>query len=335
MTSLHIRSERWPLKTPLRDGGGLLTDLEVIVVTLVDGTCSGRGEAAGVHYHGETPQSMSEQIERVRRRIEGGATREQLLDLLPAGGARNAVDCALWELEARRAGCAVWQLAGLSPPRSIRTTYTIGAAAPGEMAAQAVVFADARAIKLKLLGDEFDIERVRAVRQARSDVWLCVDANQSFTRASYDAILPTLAEARVSLIEQPFPADADTQLDALDASILIAADESAQDLQDLARLAGRYDFVNIKLDKCGGLTQALAMAHEARRLGLEIMVGCMAGTTLAMAPAFVLGQLAHIVDLDGPPLLRDDRPDPAHYESGNIWCPESCWGGIARPAAPP
>ena len=329
MIHLRTQPERWSLKTPLRDGGGLLTDLDVVVVTLTEGTVMGRGEAAGVHYHGESAQSMNEQIERMRPQIEAGVSREQLRDLLPPGGARNAVDCALWELEAMRSQRAVWQLAGLAPPRPLRTTYTIGADSPEIMASLALAFGSARALKLKLIGDELDRDRVRAVRQARPDVWLCVDANQSFTRASYAALLPTLMAERVSLIEQPFPAGSDEVLGSVVAPIPLAADESAQDLDDLPRLAGRYEFVNIKLDKCGGLTQALLMAREARRLGLEVMVGCMAGTTLAMAPAFLVGQLAHTVDLDGPPLLRNDRPMPALYESGNIWCPESAWGGIA------
>lgn len=327
---LSTQAERWSLKTPLRDGGGVLSDLDVVVVTLTEGIHVGRGEAAGVHYHGESAQSIHEQITRVRWQIETGVSREQLRDLLPSSGARNAVDCALWELEAMRSQCAVWQLAGLPPPRPLRTTFTIGADSPEAMASQALAFSVARALKLKLLGDELDGHRVRAVRQARPDAWLCVDANQSLTPRSYEALLPTLLEADISLIEQPFPAGNDAALEIIEAPIPVAADESAQDVGDLARLPGRYEFVNIKLDKCGGLTQALAMAREARRLGLEVMVGCMAGTTLAMAPAFLAGQLAHIVDLDGPPLLRADRRVPAVYESGNIWCPEAAWGGIAQ-----
>lgn len=334
MIHLRTQPERWPLKTPLRDGGGVLTDLDVVMVTLTEGTFTGRGEAAGVHYHGESAQLMTEQIESVRRRLEHGVSREQLRDLLPPGGARNAVDCALWELEAMRGQCAVWQLAGLPQPRPLRTTYTIGADAPEAMASIALAFDTARAIKLKLIGDELDRDRVRAVRQARPDVWLSVDANESFTAQTYAGILPILLDARVSLVEQPFPRGGDSALDSIERPMPIAADESAQDIDDLPRLPGRYQFVNIKLDKCGGLTQALLMAREARRLGLDVMIGCMAGTTLAMAPAFLVGQLAHIVDLDGPPLLRDDRPTPAEYESGNIWCPESAWGGIAQSGFP-
>jgi L-alanine-DL-glutamate epimerase-like enolase superfamily enzyme len=326
MTTLCIETERWALATPLRDGGGVLSELEVVVATLHDGDHVGRGEAAGVHYHGEDARSMVEQIERVRASIERGLTRTALLELLPAGGARNAVDCALWDLEAAREQRAVWQLAALPAPQPLLTTYTIGADSPDEMAARSRAFTGARALKLKLLGEPLDIERVRAVRAARPQSWLCVDANQSFTPELFATILPVLVDARVELIEQPFPAGREEWLDELVCPIRIAADESAQDACDLPRLRGRYACVNIKLDKCGGLTAALDMARRAQELELEIMVGCMAGTTLAMAPAFLLGQLATVVDLDGPVLLREDRAPPAVYEQGQIWCPPSAWG---------
>ena len=326
MTQLCIDTERWPLATPLRDGGGVLSELEVAVVTLRDGDYVGRGEAAGVHYHGEDARSMVEQIERVRATVERGLTRTDLLELLPAGGARNAVDCALWDLEAAREQRAVWQLAALPAPQPLLTTYTIGADSPDEMATQSRAFSDARALKLKLLGEPLDIERVRAVRAARPESWLCIDANQSFTPEFFATILPVLVDARVGLIEQPFPAGREEWLDDLLCPIRIAADESAQDARDLPRLRGRFACVNIKLDKCGGLTAALDMARRAQELELEIMVGCMAGTTLAMAPAFLLGQLATVVDLDGPVLLREDRAPPAVYEQGRIWCPPSAWG---------
>jgi L-alanine-DL-glutamate epimerase-like enolase superfamily enzyme len=328
MTTLCIETERWPLAIPLRDGGGVLSELEIAVVTLRDGAHVGRGEAAGVHYHGEDARSMVEQIELVRARIERGLTRTELLELLPPGGARNAVDCALWDMEAAREQRPAWQLARLLPPRPLLTTYTIGADAPDLMAVQGRAFATARALKLKLLGEALDIERVRAVRAARPDAWLCVDANQSFTPDFFTAILPVLLDARVELIEQPFPAGEDELLDEVQCPIPIAADESVQDIRDLPRLRGRFACVNIKLDKCGGLTAALAMARQARAFDLEIMVGCMAGTTLAMSPAFLVGQLASIVDLDGPVLLREDRSPAAVYEHGTVWCPESAWGGV-------
>jgi L-Ala-D/L-Glu epimerase len=327
MTLLRIAVERWPLGTPLRDGGGLLTELEVIVVTLEDKGFSGHGEAAGVHYRGETAACMVAQIEELRPEIEAGASRGKILGLLPAGGARNALDCALWDLEAKQAGAAAWQMAGFTAPEPLLTTYTIGAAAPESMAARAAALEESCALKLKLTGEAVDAERVRAVREARRDVWLCVDANQAFTSRSLEALLPALLEAGVELIEQPFPAGDDAALEALRLPIPVAADESLQSLDDLASLAGRYDLVNIKLDKCGGLTAALALAHAARRLGFQLMVGNMVGTTLAMAPAFLVGQLCRIVDLDGPLFLREDRAWRARYEGGRIWCPEAAWGG--------
>ena len=329
MTRLLIAVETWPLQHPLRDSSGVLTDLEIVVVSLRREGRAGYGEAAGVYYRNENAHSMVEQIESVRAAIEAEAGREALLTLLPAGGARNALDCALWDLEAKLAGRAVWQLAGFAPPRPLLTTYTLSAEAPDEMAARALSFAAARAFKLKLTGEALDAERVRSVRAARPDTWLAVDANQGFSRPFMESLLPTLLDARVTLIEQPFTVGRDAELDGLRSPIPVAADESAQDIGDLPGLVGHYDLVNIKLDKCGGLTAALAMAREARRLGLDLMVGNMTGTTLAMAPAFVLGQLCQVVDLDGPLFLRDDRADRATYEGGMIRCPDSAWGGTA------
>jgi len=269
-------------------------------------------------------------MDQVRGSIEAGIDRESLRDLLPAGGARNAVDCALWELEARRAGVPVWQLAGLAAPLPLVTTYTLGADTPEQMAHNARMLSGARALKLKLLGDESDAARVRAVRAARTDVWLGVDANQGFTRASLERLLPVLMQARVELIEQPFPIGREQELAGLGTSIPIAADESIQDLGDLQRLARWFDVVNIKLDKCGGLTEALRMATEAHRLDLRVMVGNMVGTSLAMAPAFLLGQLCDVVDLDGPMFLTADRVPGVSYDSGKICCPPEVWGAAAQ-----
>lgn len=320
------RVEKWPLATPFRITGRTFTELDVVVVTLRDGDLEGHGEAAGVYYHRETASSMTTQIAAVREPIEAGVNRQVLRRLLPAGGARNALDCALWDVEAKRAGRPVWQLAGLAAPRPLLTTYTLGADEPAKMARGALAYAGARALKLKLTGEATDAERVRAVRAARPDVWIGVDANQGFTRESLERLLAVLIEARVGLIEQPFPIGQDADLEGLNSSIPIAADESAQDVGDVAGLVGRFDVMNIKLDKCGGLTEALAMAEEGRRLGLKIMVGNMLGTSLAMAPAFLVGQLCAVVDLDGPLLLASDRSPKVAYENGQVWCPQEVWG---------
>ncbi|HZT13506.1 MAG TPA: enolase C-terminal domain-like protein, partial [Candidatus Baltobacteraceae bacterium] len=205
----------------------------------------------------------------------------------------------------------------------------IGSDDPEQMAQRAREFADARALKLKLTGTGQDGACVRAVRAARPDVWLGVDANQGFTRETLGAVMPALVECGVQVIEQPFALDRDADMEGLNSPIPVAADESAQTAEDLPRLAGRFDVVNIKLDKCGGLTAGLAMARRARELGFKVMVGNMAGTSLAMAPAFVLGQLCDIVDLDGPLLFEADRAPSAEYREGRIWCSDSVWGGAA------
>ena len=325
---LEIRTETWDYVTPFRITDYVFTAAELLVVSLSDGEAVGRGEAGGVYYHGETPASMARQLEAVRARIEAGVDRQSLRALLPAGGARNAVDAALWDLEAKRRREPVWRIAGAPAPRPLRTTYTIGAGSPGEMAEAARGFETARAIKLKLTADDPG-GCVRAVRAARPDVWLGVDANQALTRAALEQVMPQMVEAGVGLIEQPVRVGDDASLDGLASPIELAADESLQSLDDLATMVGRYDVVNIKLDKCGGLTEGLAMAREARRLGLKVMVGCMSGTSLAMAPAFVLGQLCDLVDLDGPMFLDRDRDAPAVYENGEIWCPQELWGAAA------
>jgi L-alanine-DL-glutamate epimerase-like enolase superfamily enzyme len=323
---LTVRTESWPLAAPFRITGYVFETAEVVVAELNDGEATGRGEASGVYYLGERATDLMAQIEAARPFVEAGIDRDGLRALLPAGGARNALDAALWDLEAQRAGVPVWALAGLQSVRPLTTTSTVSAGSPAETAEAAKAFEGARAIKLKLTSED-PAGCVAAVRKARPDVWLGVDANQGLTRQSLEALLPALVEAQVALIEQPVPVGEDAALDGLSSPIEIAADESVQSLKDIAALAGRYDVVNIKLDKCGGLTEGLAMAAEARRLGLKVMVGCMSGTSLAMAPGFVLGQLADIVDLDSPLFLTRDRPTPAAYDGGRIWCPSELWGG--------
>ena len=328
---LQAGIEPRPMKAPLHITGYTFTDLEALVVQLHEGDRTGRGEAQGVYYRNDTPASMLAQVEALRDRIEAGLTREQLLHLLPPGGARNALDCALWDLEAKRTGQPVWKLAGLREPRPLLTTFTLGADDPEIMAQGARSYTGARALKLKLTDDSLNAERVRAVRAARPDAWIMADANQGFTRETFSELLPALVEARISLVEQPFPVGCEAWLDGLDSPIRLAADESVQDHNDLQKLAGRVSVINIKLDKCGGLTEALAMAGEARKLGFGLMVGNMSGSSLAMAPSFVVGQLCEVVDLDGAFFLRGDVSPGATYENGSIWCADSVWGGASNP----
>ena len=335
--SLTLRAdiEQWPLRAPFRITGYTWEFIDVLVVSLEKDGHVGRGEAAGVYYKNDTPASMMKQIERLRVQIEAGTSREDVQHMLPAGGARNALDCALWDLEAKLRGEHAWQMAGLAEPRPLLTTFTCGAAEPETMAGTAVGYANARAIKLKLTGEAIDAERVRAVRAARGDVWLGVDANRGFSLASLEELMPVLLDARVSLIEQPFPIGQDALLDGSQSSIPIAADESVQSLDDIRGLVGRYQVVNIKLDKCGGLTEGLAMARAARELGLDPMVGNMMGTSLGMAPAFLLGQLCEVVDLDGPIFLKSDRSNAVQYSDGFITCPQSLWGDDRGPMLNP
>jgi L-alanine-DL-glutamate epimerase-like enolase superfamily enzyme len=324
---LRVDIEKFPLKEPFRITGHTMVDTDVVVVTLEKGGQQGRGEASGVYYRkGDDAPGVVQQIEAVRARIEAGIDREALQRILPIGGARNAVDCACWDLEAKLTGKSAWQIAGLDGPRPLLTTFTVGANDPEKMASDARAYTQALAIKLKLTGQPVDADRVRAVRAARPDVWLGVDANQGFTRDSLKTLLPVLVETGVKLIEQPFKIGQEALLDGLQLPIRVAADESAQGLADVAGLVGRFSVVNIKLDKCGGLTEGLAMAREARRLGLDVMVGNMVGTSLAMAPSFLVGQLCQVVDLDGPVFLSTDRSPAVRYENGMISCPDELWG---------
>ena len=324
---LHVAIEKFALKEPFHITGHTMVDTDVITVTLEEGGHIGRGEASGVYYRkDDDAASVVKQIEAVRARIEAGIDRESLQRLLPTGGARNAVDCALWDLEAKLTGRPAWQIAGLDRPRPLLTTFTVGANKPEKMASDARAYADAKAIKLKLTGEPLDADRVRAVRAARPDVWLGVDANQGFTRAALEALMPVLIECRVELIEQPFRVGQEAQLDGFKSPIPVAADESAQGLTDVRGLVGRFKVVNIKLDKCGGLTEALAMAREARRLDLDVMVGNMVGTSLAMAPSWLVGQMCKVVDLDGPVFLSTDRDIAARYSDGFISCEDMPWG---------
>jgi len=326
--ALDLRVERFPLNKPFRISGHVFSETPVLVAELSDGRHRGRGEGAGVYYLGDDAPHMLAEAERVRGAIERGATREDLQQLLPPGGARNALDCAWWELEAKQAGRPVWALAGLEPPRPLRSTQTLGADTPEAMAAGARAVDPAAPLKLKLTGDlADDVARVEAVRAARPEAWIGVDANQGYAIETLHRLLPVLVANRVALLEQPLARGREADLDGIARPLPFAADESAVSFADTAGLVGRFDTVNIKLDKCGGLTEGLAIARQARALGLDVMVGNMVGSSLSMAPAFLLGQLCDVVDLDGPTFLARDRDPGVRYRHGMIHCPDTVWGG--------
>jgi L-alanine-DL-glutamate epimerase-like enolase superfamily enzyme len=326
---LSYRVETHHLSAPFRISGFVFETSDVLVAELTEGEFTGRGEAAGVYYLGDDSKHMVAELEQHRDLIENVATRDELRRVMPRGGARNAVDCALWDLEAKRDGTEARQLAQIEP-KPLVTTFTLGADEPQVMAQGALRYADARAIKVKLTGElDLDLERVAAIRSARPDVWLGVDANQGFAKDQLDPLVEALSEHRVSLLEQPLARGREADLDGYRSPIPIAADESALGLDDVAGLVGRFDVINIKLDKCGGLTEALMIAQEARRRGLGVMVGNMVGTSLAMAPAFIVGQHCDVVDLDGPTFLREDRDPACEYRDGTIWCSDQVWGSRA------
>lgn len=329
--TLHVAAEQLQLAQPFRISGYLFERFDVVVVTLSDGVHQGRGEGGGVYYLGDDVPHMLAELERARAAIEAGVDRNALRALMPAGGARNAVDCALWDLEAAQRGVPVWRLAGGPAPRALRTTFTLGADDPARMAQTAQNYVQARAIKIKLTGDpDLDLARVAAIRAARPDVWLGVDGNQGFTVDQLDRLVAGLVSHRVALLEQPLARGREDDLLGYRCPIPLAGDESILTLADVASAPGRYDVVNIKLDKCGGLTEGLMMAQAARSLGLQVMVGNMGGSSLAMGPSFVLGQRCDIVDLDGPTFISNDRKPGVDYADGNVWAADAVWGaGLA------
>ncbi|ABF53177.1 dipeptide epimerase [Sphingopyxis alaskensis] len=326
--SLDLRVERFPYHQPFRISGHVFTETALLVAELSDGEHVGRGEGAGVYYLGDDIEHMLGQATSVRGAIERGATREDLQHLLPPGGARNALDCAFWELEARQTGQPVWRLAGLDAPRALRSTLTLGADTPERMAAAAQAIDVQAPVKVKLTGDlADDVARIEAIRAARPDAWIGVDANQGYDVGTLRDLLPVLLAAGVAQLEQPLGRGCEADLDGLKRPLPFVADESALSLADTASLVGRFDMVNIKLDKCGGLTEGLAIARQAKTLGLDVMVGNMMGTSLSMAPSCLVGQLCDIVDLDGPTFLARDRVPGVQYRDGMIHCPAEVWGG--------
>jgi L-Ala-D/L-Glu epimerase len=324
---LLIREEDWPVAGVFNIARGPQTVAHVVVVELRDGPHAGRGECEPQKHYGESVASVLAQIEALRPALGRGLGREQLLEVLPAGAARNAVDCALWDLEAKRSGTPAWQLAGLAPPGPITTDFTISLDTPQAMHARALAYSDWAFLKIKLAGDAEDIARVEAVRAAAPRTRFTVDANESWTLAQLTDRAPRLAALGVELIEQPLPAGRDAALAGYRSPIPLCADESCHTVASLAAIVGRYQFVNIKLDKTGGLTEALRLARAARAQGLRLMTGCMTGTSLAMAPALLVAGLSEFVDLDGPLLLRADRVPGIHYDQGVAApAPPALWG---------
>lgn len=325
--SLTLTVEKFSYNKPFRISGHVFEKTAVLVAALRQGDREGRGEGAGAYYLGDDIGNMLLQAEEARSAVEGGATREDLQGLMPPGGARNAIDCALWDLDAKLSGNPVWQIAGLPEPRPLLSTLTLGADEPAAMA-QAALALDPRApVKVKLTGEfDADLARLKAIRQVRPHAWLGVDANQGYEIGDLPRLLAALEEVGVKLLEQPLRRGREADLENVTSTIPIAADESALTLADTEGLPGRFDVVNIKLDKCGGLTEGLAIARRAQALGLDVMVGNMVGTSLSMAPSFLVGQLCRIVDLDGPTFLTADRIPSVEYRDGHIDCPAGVWG---------
>lgn len=323
---IDTRIERHPFKSPFAISGYVFSGADVIFVSVSQEGAVGCGEAFGVYYDGENPAQMRKQILDFAARAPLNFTRTFLQSNLPPGGARNALDCALWDLEAKLSGVPVWQRAGLPEPKPFRTTITIGVDTPEQMAVDAEALTGARSIKVKLAGDGLDAERLVAIRRARPDVWMGVDANQGLNPSTLAALMPTLMSTNVSLIEQPFRRDADALVDSVHSPIFLAADESVKSLADIDAVGHRYDVINIKLDKCGGLTEGLAMMKKARAMRLRVMVGCMPGTVTAMAPAWLLAQICDYADIDGPLSLQNDREHAAQYSGGFVSCPPAAWG---------
>jgi L-alanine-DL-glutamate epimerase-like enolase superfamily enzyme len=323
---LAARIERFPIAGSFTISRGAKTEAVVVVAELDDGTHAGRGECVPYLRYNETPEEALKALQELSDAVASGLDRHALQAALPAGAARNALDCAFIDLEAKRAHRRAWDLLGRTAPTPCITAYTISLGSPAAMAEATAKAADRPLLKIKLGGDS-DIERIAAVRQAAPNSELIVDANEAWTPSNLERNLAACAQARVSLVEQPLPAGSDDMLGRIRRPVKVCADESAHDRKSLEALRGRYDAVNIKLDKTGGLTEALAMADTAKALGFDIMVGCMVASSLAMAPAMLLTPLARVVDLDGPLLLTRDRDNGLHYDASLVHPPEaSLWG---------
>jgi len=316
--------ESWQAKEPFQITGYTFSDATVLIVAVTENGVTGRGEASGIYYERETAETMLAQAESVRGAIESGIDVQELQHLLPRGGARNAIDCALWDLQTKLTGKSIWELTGIEPKRVI-TVNTVGVDTPVKMAAKALEL-DTPKIKVKLDG-EIPLERIQAVRNARPDAEIVVDANQGWSFEQLVELAPKFKALDIAMIEQPLPRGADEALEYYDSPIVLCADESCLDTSELEQAARRYQMISAKLDKTGGLTEALELARQVRARGLKLMIGCMGGTSLAMAPGFVVAQLCEFVDLDGALFYKYDRESPMSYESGVVTKPVTgLWG---------
>ncbi len=326
MIDLNVRHETFPLRDRFTISRGTRTQSDVVVAELARDGVVGRGECLPYPHYGESVEGVIATIEAVRGPLAQGLDRTGLQSALPAGAARNALDCAFWDLEAKASGERVWTLLGLPALRPVETAYTLSFDTMENMGAAAARMADRPVLKLKLSGPE-NLDRIAAVRANAPRARIVVDANEGWTPAIYEDLAPHLVGLGVELVEQPLPAGADGALASMPHPVPVCADESCHDRDSLERLDGLYDFVNIKLDKTGGLTEAMALKEAAQSLGFRIMVGSMLATSLSMAPALLVAQDAEVVDLDGPLLLDKDRPDGLVYEGSTIHPPApELWG---------
>ncbi len=322
---IDAKEETWPLKETFRISRGSRTETQVVVVTIRDGEHTGRGEAAPIRRYNQTCQSVLAEIESIAR--EKNLNRERLQNLLPPGAARNALDCAFWDLEAKRSRKRVWEFGKIRIIAEVETSFTISLDTAEKMGHAAKAHSVAPILKLKLGGDDADVARVKAVRHASPNARLLVDANESWTPDHFRHVAPEFKDLGIELIEQPFPANVDQALETLERPIPVCADESCHTTADLPHLKNRYEMINVKLDKTGGLTEALRLCERARDAGFKLLIGCMVGTSLGMAPARLLASNADFTDLDGPLLLARDREHGLHYSAGKIGLPAAeLWG---------
>ncbi len=331
---LNVHSENWS-EEPFAISRGIEDNFDVVVVELEQNGFKAWGEATPTEHYNESISQTESLIEDFRNRIENGISRTELQQEMPKGAARNAVDCALWDLEAKHAGKRVWQLPDISQhlgaetgsvPGNVTTVYSLGVDTPEIMGDIALKNANRPILKIKLTGDG-DLERLIEIRKNAPESRLVIDANEAWTPEHFQRYVPEFKQLGVEMIEQPFPADNDSVLKTLDHPIPVCADESCHDTADLERLVGLYEFVNIKLDKTGGLTEALRLQAEAEDKGFRTMIGCMSATSLGIAPAFLIAQRAKIIDLDAPLYLYDDRPFPLKYDGSIVFPPSAeLWG---------